>query len=259
MGPTFLTAYRSLVLLLALMLVGALASVPSIAQAVNAKSGEEDTTKSAESEAGTKPTAVPPDSAGLERVNTPEAIYPLKAQKKGIQGQVMVKFVISEEGDVESAEATSGDPLLAAAAVDAAKQWKFKPYIKNDKPVRVTTSIPFDFAFSDKVREISVSEPRDPKWAIPLPPGVVQGRLIHQVVPIYPKEAKQRHIQGTVVLQIVIGKDGRLRDLTPISGPIELYSAAIGAVQQWRYTPFEKDGAPVAVQTTITVDFTLSR
>jgi len=89
-------------------------------------------------------------------------------------------------------------------------------------------------------------------------PGVMQGRLIHQVVPVYPQEAKQRHIQGTVVLKATIGKDGRVGNLTPISGPPELFSAAIGAVQQWRYKPYTMDGQAIAVSTTITVNFTLS-
>ena len=217
-------------------------------------SGEkkEGASSTAESKSSSEPAPALPDSATLERIKTQDPIYPLEAERQGIQGQVMVKFVISETGDVESAEAISGDPLLAPAAVAAAKQWKFKPYIKNGRAVKVTTKIPFDFVFSNKVKEIPV-----PDQPVQVGPGLAQGRLTHQVAPVYPPEAKRQHIQGTVVLKAVIGKDGRLDKLTPISGPTELFGAAVGAVQQWRYKPYVVDGQPVAVQTTISVNFKL--
>lgn len=205
-----------------------------------------------ESKSSGEPTSALPESVTLERIKTQNPVYPLEAERQGIQGQVIVRFVISETGDVESAEAISGDPLLAPAAVAAAKQWKFKPYIKNGRAVKVTTKIPFDFAFSNKVKEIPV-----PDQPVQVSPGLAQGRLTHQVAPVYPPEAKRQHIQGAVVLKAVIGKDGRLDKLTPISGPSELYGAAVGAVQQWRYKPYLVDGQPLAVQTTITVNFKL--
>ena len=213
---------------------------------------KEGAASTAESKSSSEPAPALPDSVKLERIKTQNPVYPPEAERQGIQGQVMVKFVISETGDVESAEAISGDPLLVPAAVAAAKQWKFKPYIKDGRAVKVTTKIPFDFAFSNKVKEIPV-----PDQPVQLGPGLAQGRLTHQVAPIYPPEAKRQHIQGTVVLKAVIGKDGRLDKLTPISGPTELIGAAVAAVQQWRYKPYLVDGQPVALQTTITVNFVL--
>ena len=69
----------------------------------------------------------------------------------------MVKILVSETGDVESAEIVSGDPILAKSAMDAVKKWTFKPFIKNGKPVRVSTRLPVDLAFSDKIMEKGVS------------------------------------------------------------------------------------------------------
>ncbi len=86
---------------------------------------------------------------------------------------------------------------------------------------------------------------------------VSQGLLIHKVRPVYPKKAIKHHIQGTVVLHALIGKDGIIRDLQVVSGPTELTQAALDAVRQWRYKPYLLDGELVEVDTTINVNFKL--
>jgi len=88
--------------------------------------------------------------------------------------------------------------------------------------------------------------------------GVSQGLLIHQVKPAYPPLARQARIQGTVVLQAVIGKDGSIQNLKVVSGHPMLAPAALEAVKQWRYKPYYLNGEPVEVDTTINVNFTLS-
>ncbi len=57
--------------------------------------------------------APPPDSTTLEPIKTVKPFYPLEASKKKLQGQVWVKIIVSEMGDVESVELISGDPILA--------------------------------------------------------------------------------------------------------------------------------------------------
>src|SRR5215831_5794373 len=68
--------------------------------------------------------------------------------------------------------------------------------------------------------------------------GVAAGLLIHQVKPQYPPLAVQARIQGTVVLQAVIGKDRRIGELRLVSGHPMLAGAAMEAVKQWRYRPY---------------------
>ena len=87
--------------------------------------------------------------------------------------------------------------------------------------------------------------------------GVAQGFLVHEVKPVYPPLARQARIQGTVMLQAVIGKDGRIENLQAISGHPMLSPAAIEAVRQWRYRPYTLNGEPVEVETEITVNFVL--
>ena len=88
--------------------------------------------------------------------------------------------------------------------------------------------------------------------------GVSQGLLIHQVKPSYPPLARQARIQGTVVLQAVIGKDGSIQGLKVVSGHPMLAPAALEAVKQWKYKPYFLNGEPVEVDTTINVNFTLA-
>lgn len=88
--------------------------------------------------------------------------------------------------------------------------------------------------------------------------GVTQGLLIRKVQPAYPPLARQARIQGTVLLQAEISKEGTIENLRLISGHPMLAPAAIEAVKQWRYKPYILNGEPVEVETQITVNFTLS-
>lgn len=88
--------------------------------------------------------------------------------------------------------------------------------------------------------------------------GVIAGNAISQPKPNYPPLAKAARVQGSVVLQAVIGKDGRVENLKVVSGHPMLVQSALDAVRQWRYRPYLLNGEPVEVDTTITVNFTLS-
>src|SRR5437660_7629158 len=88
--------------------------------------------------------------------------------------------------------------------------------------------------------------------------GVSTGLLVRKVNPNYPPLARQARIQGTVVLQAEISKDGSIQNLRLISGHPMLAPSAIEAVKQWRYKPYYLNGEPVEVETQITVIFSLS-
>jgi len=61
-------------------------------------------------------------------------VYPLAASEKNLQGEVWLKLHILESGDVDGVEVVSGNPILAQAAVEAARKWKFKPISRTDIP-----------------------------------------------------------------------------------------------------------------------------
>jgi len=89
--------------------------------------------------------------------------------------------------------------------------------------------------------------------------NVQQAKVAKSVAPIYPQEAKDAHIAGTVVLHAVIGIDGSVQDVSYISGPQLLFRPAADSVGQWRYEVTYLNGDPVEVDTTVTVHFVLDQ
>jgi periplasmic protein TonB len=89
--------------------------------------------------------------------------------------------------------------------------------------------------------------------------NVAQANRIYVVTPVYPAEAKENRIQGTVKLEVTIDKEGHVGPMSVISGPPELIHSATDAVSQWVYKPTLLNGAPVTVLTTVDVNYTLSQ
>jgi protein TonB len=79
--------------------------------------------------------------------------------------------------------------------------------------------------------------------------------VVHSVDAVYPPEAMAQKLQGTVVLQAVIGRDGSVQDLKLVRGYFVLAKAAIAAVKQWRFQPYNVNGRPLQTQTVITISF----
>ena len=84
---------------------------------------------------------------------------------------------------------------------------------------------------------------------------VHEARLIKRVQPSYPAMAQQLHISGTVRVQATIGKDGKVKSASVLSGPPLLRQAAADAVRHWLYSPALLDGEPVETQTQVDVSF----
>ena len=92
---------------------------------------------------------------------------------------------------------------------------------------------------------------------VSVPPRVADEYLMLRVEPDYPESAREQHIEGPVVLEALVGKDGTVEKLSTVSGDSQLATAATDAVRQWRFKPFFRNGSPEEFQTQITVDFRL--
>ena len=89
--------------------------------------------------------------------------------------------------------------------------------------------------------------------------NVVAAQLVSKVAPVYPAYTQEKGIEGPVLLEAVISKDGGILSLKVVNtADADLARAATTAVQQWRYQPTLLNGEPVEVVTTITVDFRLT-
>jgi protein TonB len=102
----------------------------------------------------------------------------------------------------------------------------------------------------------SSSASKAPKQ-LTVPAGTMAGNLLTKAVPVYPPAAKKAKIQGTVVLSVIIGDDGNVKNIQVLSGPNELQQSSIDAVRQWTYKPYLLNGDPIEVKTTINIIYSL--
>ena len=198
-----------------------------------------------------------PDSTKLDILHAVEPAYPLDAAKRKLQGPVVLKAAIDENGEVQTVSVVNGDPMLAEAAMQAVKQWKFGPFIKGGKAVKVSASLPFDFIFIDKDSAVPHMDDAAMK-VVWVSEGATHVKVLNRVEPTYPPLANTTRVQGAVLLTVVIGKDGSIHQINVLSGHPLLVDAAVAAVKQWRYQPYVLNGEPVEIQSQISVAFTLS-
>jgi TonB family protein len=160
----------------------------------------------------------------------------------GTTGTAKVFVTIDSTGNVLRTgfvSATTGD--LVAAAVEAARQWVFEP---SDLPER-ETAIGFNFAAAPGSQDAPV---------IRVGGNVPPPTKVRDIKPIYPKEAIDARIQGVQILEITIDPAGDVVDARALRGQRVLVGAAIDAVLQWKFTPWD---GPERRLMTVTVNFTL--
>jgi protein TonB len=99
---------------------------------------------------------------------------------------------------------------------------------------------------------VKIAPPKGPQR---VSSGVMAGSKLSGANPVYPPIARAAHVSGAVVLHAIISKEGTIKNLSVISGPEMLRTAATEAVQNWRYKPYLLNGEPTEVDTQITVNF----
>ena len=82
------------------------------------------------------------------RIRMVQPTYPPLAKQARISGSVVLQAVISKDGSIENLKAVSGHPMLIQSALDAVRQWKYKPYFLNGEPVEVETQITVNFTLA---------------------------------------------------------------------------------------------------------------
>jgi len=98
-----------------------------------------------------KPTVPPPRVSRMMEGNLiyrPQPAYPPMARAARVQGAVVLRAVISRNGTIENLQTLSGHPLLIPAAIEAVRQWRYRPYILNGEPVEVETRVTVNFILS---------------------------------------------------------------------------------------------------------------
>jgi len=152
-------------------------------------------------------------------------------------------------------------PISAETKVSHQPQTELPANPTREAPPPSLLTLPEEAVSSSSSVAISSSR------SVPMPPGfntqtqssknLQAGRLLKRVAPSYPPEAIQQRIEGTVRLHVVIGDDGNVLSLEPVSGPPLLVEASEIAVHQWRYAPTLFDGHRVQVHDDVRLVFRL--
>jgi TonB family protein len=200
--------------------------------------------------------------------------YPKGARKKKIEGSVLLRATVALDGSLRDITVVSGDPILADAALEAVRQWRYQPSKVNGEPIEAQHEITVTFKRDESTAQIG---PDDLSPDVPLePPEDIEKRMVageffssssrevrypravYSPAPEYSEPARKAKYQGTCILGLIVGADG-----TPLSVWITrplglgLDEKAIEAVQKWRFDPATKDGEPMAVLLNVEVSFRL--
>jgi len=106
----------------------------------------------------------------------------------------------------------------------------------------------------------SVSSKKTAMSPTHVPSDVMTGHLLNKPDPSYPKEAKKKHLSGSVLISAIITKQGTITATDVIASPSPLLSqAAEDAIKAWTYSPYLFNGIPLEVDTSITVNFSFGR
>lgn len=206
--------------------------------------------------------------------------YPKEAQDKGIQGRVIVQFVVNKDGGICDAKVVKAvDPLLDAEALRAVNAMpKWIPGKQKGEPVRVRFTLPLSFHLADGTTP-KASETKQATVA-KVDESTVDGEEVFQVVENlpeypggmnelmkflqqevkYPKEAQEKGLQGRVIVQFIVKKDGSIIEpkvVKPVDPLLDAEAVrVVSAMPKWN--PGKQRGQAVNVRFTLPISFRLS-
>jgi TonB family protein len=217
---------------------------------------------------------------GADPVPTPEQLRKSVVMSKRSDFVVIVEFDIAPEGFVYGARVIKSEPYLDQTVLDAVSTWTFAPPMVDGKPAAVLTLRSFKFQASPTPIAPRTDRPfveegspdaaelagiRNESIKAYRVGGAIKPPIkLKHAYPVFPQLALSARVEGILVLEAVIGREGRVLDARPLllyepgnrrSGGELLHAAAFAAIRQWRYTPTMVDGKAVPAIMTITLNF----
>ena len=180
------------------------------------------------------------------------------AKKKGEVSEYTIAGHEFSRANFEYRSGVSDHALICSTAKNYLLLWNIEGLAwdaVNNAASTINAIVPWPTEGKPSTRPAESSKP---PTHVRVTEGVTTGLLLKRVAPIYPPQARRNHIQGTVRLRVLISKTGDIEDLELIAGPIELAVSAVNAVRQWKYRPYLLKGEPIAVNTEIVVNYTLT-
>jgi TonB family protein len=192
-------------------------------------------------------------------ISRPDPIYPDEARAQHIEGSVILRARIAKTGAVENVQVISGPPELLVSAIDAVRQWKYKPYLLNGEPTAVDTTITLNFTLAASAAQ-NGPEAQPLVYLMPgitkkIGDGVSAPQLIFMGDPEYSPQARAAKFNGIVTVALLVDEQGYPADVHVLRG------VGMGldekAVKQYKFLPAMENGKPVVVALNIAVNFRL--
>jgi TonB family protein len=223
-------------------------------------------------------------SAGVmqgELIHQVNPVYPEVAKAAHVQGIVVLRAVIGKTGEIKALQMISGPPMLAGSAMDAVRQWKYKPYVLNGEPTEVETTINVNFSFAEStpqtmpggadtpVSTIEGGHAEDMAAAsadrsaetfaarpVRMADGATRPVVLSTVDPEFTVEARKAKMSGVVTVGLTVDESGLPKNVHVVRRVgFGLDEKAVEAVHQYRFKPAMKDGKPVEESLNVEVNF----
>ena len=187
-----------------------------------------------------------------------DPVYPAVAKAAHVQGTVVLHATISKTGTVEELEVVSGPEMLRTSAMDAVRQWTYKPYLMNGQPTEVETTITVNYTLPDSGTAVGPVPPADEaaNGVKRVGGDVTAPKIISQPAPEFTELAKKDKVEGIVLIGLVVDEHGLPQHVHVLRGLGDgLDENAVDAVQQYKFKPATENGKPVAVFENVEVNF----
>lgn len=180
----------------------------------------------------------------------PKPEYLEEAKSQGIKGTVSVQILIDKNGDVESAKALSNHSILRKEAEKAALKTKFRQTFSSGKPVKISCVLVYVFSPKEFPQSDSQNQNRggkNTKGPRTCGGGICNSRATYFPQPVYPKEAKEKNITGSVSIIVSIDEEGNVTSAEPCGGHPLLQEEARKAALKAKFKQTKLSGVPVKV------------
>src|ERR1700733_11940734 len=163
-----------------------------------------------------------------------------------------------QNGDNPDSRMTIGeaDPIAAALPPAVAPS---PETVKHDAQNTAVPSLPVWSVQAAANYNQTASTPATSPAALRVPERRSDCYLLYRVEPLYPREAREQRVEGTVMVHLQVGTDGHVRSSRELSGPAPLVPAALAAVREWRFIPALLNGQPIDSEKDVSIEFQLSR
>ncbi len=191
--------------------------------------------------------------------------YPDNLRQVGIEGTVLISTEIMADGTVANCKILKslmcGKDGLDEYTLSNIKKWKFAPFLHNDQPVDVITTLSVNYKKSEKRASVQFCSPDTISLKAESGDFDVSPVRLKTIQPQYPEISKKYGLQGRVILEIEILDNGDIGEVevrkSVHSGHGGLDEAAVTAVKQWKFKPAQRKGKPVSCWVAFPVDFKL--